>query len=304
MVKKTFIYILAVLSFLALPLLSSAIGQITEPIVITDALRGQSIPQKMTLINSEEVNIVFQVKADGEIKDWITFYNRDNMQDPITEVEIAPVFYHDVYAVIKVPADVPNGVYEGSLDAIVSPEKNQSDNLVSINMKVSRSVSITVSDKEVVDIETSIIPVSYLLNSGEPAQIRIIYTNKGNITVKPDVQLKIFDSDNKLIFNAIFPYPADQLPVNSAEQKEIPAIEWQTTGQAPGDYIAEVTILANGQTFKTEQATFTLKPAGFAAVSDIANLKSSDIIIISLLGIVIIAIAIKFVFKKKKSVQL
>lgn len=301
MAKKTFVSaILAVFALLAFPLISSAIGQITEPIVVTDALRGQEIVKKMSLINSENAKIVFQVRAEGDIKDWTTFYNLDDMSAPITEVEIAPVFYHDVNAVFRIPADLPNGTYKGTLDVLIIPEKNTSNASATVSTKISRSVSITVSDKEVIDVEFSAIPVSYAVNSGAPAQIKLIYNNKSNIAVKPEVQLKVFDSANKVIFNVVFPYPDGVDAVKAGEHKEMPLIEWQTAGQPLGNYLTETTALVNGQALKTTQITFTVQAGGLAALAG-TNLTISNAIVViaGILGLIVLAFAVKFFLKKK-----
>ncbi len=310
MAKKTLYYtavsFFALIVVFAFPLVSSAIGQTTEPIVIDKALRGQEITERMTLINSNNAKIIFQVKADGAIKDWVTFYNLDNMQVPITEVEIAPVFYHDVYAVFKIPTDLPNGTYKGTLDALVAPEKNTSDQSVSINMKVSRSVAITISDEEVVNIETTINPVSYVVKSGEPAQIRVIYKNTGNITVKPDIQLKIFDKANKVVFNAIFPFADGQSPIKSGERREMPLIEWQTSGQPEGDYLVEATPVIAGRTFKTEPITFTLKSGNQLAVARITNNPFANVAIIAvaIIGLGVLVMTASLILKKRKTARL
>jgi len=292
-------FLVALLTSAVFPLVSFAVGQMTEPIVIADALRGQKISDKITLINSENEKKNFQIKAEGAIKDWATFYQLNDPTKLISEVEVAPAFYHSIGVDFNVPSDVPNGIYKGTIDVIFSPEKSMSDRTATVNTSVSRPVSITVSDKEVVDVQASIVAISYTVKSGAPAQIRVTYDNNSNIAIKPSVQLKIANAN----FNAIFPYPDNMEAVKAGEHKEMPLIEWQTAGQSLGDYLAEVSILVNGQTVKTEKITFRIQNTGIAGMADISKIGGNDLTNTIMIGALIFAVLILvavFILKRKK----
>ena len=63
--KVIFSFLAAVL--LALPVATLALGQMTEPIVIEDAQRGESYEQEIFIINNEENVAKIDLVAEGEM---------------------------------------------------------------------------------------------------------------------------------------------------------------------------------------------------------------------------------------------
>lgn len=253
-------FILLILSFI-LPQTVFGIGQMTEPIIVENALRGQVIEKILTLYGSEKEEVVYGLISEGDIKDWTNFYeiNDKNLENPITKIQIPAQSYIDVIAKFKVPEDVPNGIYTGVVAVLSQPEENKNEGIsTSVGLRVDRRVSITVTDQEIIKLKTTIIPKKYKVKENEPLQIKVIYDNQGNVSLKPDIQLQISKNGRK-IFNAIFPYPEDEKPVKPLERKILSSlIEWQTVGQESGEYTAEVKTLLNGEEKQTEDFRFTV----------------------------------------------
>lgn len=253
-----------------------AIGQISTPIVVKDALRGQIIKETLHITNSKSVPLIFELKATGDIVDWAAFYKDEELKTPISELEVSPFFYNEAYVVLTVPADAPNGDYEGTIDVITNASRNeQSSQAASVNFSVSREVAIAVSGKEVVDLEAMIIPAEYIASADHPIKIRVIYQNHGNVAVRPDVHLKI-DSEEKTIFNAIFPYPDSEDAVKAGERKELPLIEWQAAGQPEGKYRALAKVMLDKDVIKEERFQFDIISSGAAAAVLGANTEGEE----------------------------
>ena len=250
--KKIIISIFTLVSMLMMfqPLVSFGIGQVTEPIIIKDILRDSEVTDTLILFNSEDKEVVLQLKAEDEIVDWTSFYGIEdkNLENPITEIQIPAKSRLDVTVKFKIPKDVPNGEYAGEIAIMTAPAENEemSKATISVLQRIGREVLITVTDKEILEFKTTVIPLKYGVNKNEPLQIKVIHNNQGNISVKPDVQLKI-TKNNKTVFNAIFPYSEDEKPVRPLERKVMPLIEWQTAGQEEGEYKAEVKVLLDGK---------------------------------------------------------
>ena len=241
---------------------ASALGQITEPIVIKSALRGQSATAVLTILNSESKEIKVDLKAEGQIGAWATFYdiNDKKMANPINQLSLPIKAYQDAMVKFEIPADAPNGVYTGVIGVATVPETTspETESSSNISQRIDREVSITVSDKEVVALNVSVIPSTYDLSKNESLKIRIIYDNQGNVAIKPDAQLKI-SRDGQTIYNAIFPYPEDENAVKPLERKELSSlIEWQTIGQENGEYRAEIKILYQGDLIQEESFRFNV----------------------------------------------
>lgn len=260
--KKTILLTaILLISCVILPQTVFGIGQVTKPIVIENALRGQEATATLDLFNSKDTEAPYGLSAEGEIAEWTSFYEitDKNLENPITEVQIPPKSYLKVKAKFTVPEDMPNGEYSGKVYIFFAPVKDEKtgEMKIAVSQRVGREVSIIVTDNEIIQFDTAIIPLKYSVKKDEPLEIKIIHTNQGNVTVKPDVKLKI-TKDDKTIFNAVFPYPEDEKAVRSSERKTMPLIEWQTTGQEIGRYQVEVDVLYNGEVVKNDSFGFSI----------------------------------------------
>ncbi len=253
--------ILLTLGFL-LPQLAFGIGQMTKPIVFKDVLRGQEVQETLTLFNSEEKEVIYGLAAEGDIRNWITFYSVDNLENPIKEIKILAQSQINVLAKFKVSNDTPNGTYTGEVIIFTNPEPKEKEEgmSVSVGLSIGRDVSITVTDKEIIKFETTIIPLKYGVGRGEPLKIKVIYDNQGNVSIKPDIQLKITQvSTGKIVQNVIYPYPEGENAIKPFERKEFSnLIEWPTAGQENGKYKAEIKVLLNGKTYEEESFRFDI----------------------------------------------
>lgn len=274
MIKKTkiaFIFLLAL--SLILPQTVLGIGQITQPIIFKDVLRGQTLESILVLYNSEEKEVVYKLVADGKIKNWASFYSLKDLKNPITAINVPAK--SNIRAKVKfiVPKDIPNGEYTGEAAITVAPEKNKNktDSNVSVGTRVGRPVSITVTGKQIIKFEASITPITYVIEKDKPLEINAIYYNTGNVAIKPDLQLRISKKD-QAVFNAIFPYPENEEEVKPLASKTI-HIEWQTTGQEEGIYKVETKVLLNNATIFEDDFTFSI---GLIVFNNINNANNNS----------------------------
>ena len=241
--------------------------ELTQPIVFKDILRGQEVTAVLKLINTEYKTVTYQLVAEGDIASWASFYKTDdkNLQSPITKIEVPP--RSDIDATIKfiVPDDVPTANTPASTIMIAPETTSKTDGtFASVFQKVGRQVSITVTDEVLVKLETDIIPVSYDVEQGEPLQIKIVHRNLGNVSIRPDVKLKIvkISGDEKMVletvYNAILLYPEDEEPIGARAEKTMPLVEWQTAGQPGSKYRAELEIPLDGKVVKQHSFRFTI----------------------------------------------
>ncbi|MCK4454103.1 hypothetical protein KAU51_02030 [Candidatus Parcubacteria bacterium] len=253
------IIILLILSFV-LPQITLGIGQLTKPIIIKDVLRGQEVTAILKLFNSGDKEVTYQFKANGDIKEWASFYEIEdkNLENAITEIQIPAESSINAVAKFTVPEDTPNGDYSGEVAIVSIPVKDKETGkiMATVFQRVGRKVSITVTDEEIIKFDATIIPLKYGIGKNEPLRIKVIYDNQGNVAIRPDIQLKILKS-NETIFNAIFPYPEDEKAVRPFERKVFEnLIEWPTAGQENGRYRAEVKVLLNGEMIEEDDFRF------------------------------------------------
>jgi hypothetical protein len=295
--------ILLIASVFVLPQFAGAIGQVTQPIVIKDVLRGQTVQADLILLNSGTKVIVYDLSAEGAIAKWAKFYKTDDLTNPITTIQVSTTSTMGCVVKLVVPQDTPNGTYEGQviITTALSKDETSKEGTAQLRMKVGRDVSITVTDQEILKFTTMIFPVKYAVANGDPIQIKITYDNQGNVLIKPTVDLKI-TKDRQAVFNAIYPYPEGDEGVIPFTQKTIPLIEWPTGGQSNGTYEAVVEILLNNQLMQEENFRFEVGHDISWYLATLASIGPGKVgLILIAIGLVLIGIfAVRtFVFKKK-----
>lgn len=257
--KKINFLILILTLALILPNSVFAIGMMTKPIIIDNALRGEIIQETLT-IDGIDKDASFELTAGGEIKNWAKFYKIDDLENPITTIQISANSRINAVVKFTVPEDAPNKTYEGTVAVLSAPEKDgQSEEMsVAVGLRIDREVSITVTDKEIIGFSTAIIPENYNVNPGKLLKIKVIFDNQGNVSIKPDIQLKIL-KDNTVVHNAVYMYPETEEPAKPRERKTIENfIQWSTNGQEKGYYRAEAKVLLNDEIKDEQSFRFTI----------------------------------------------
>lgn len=303
-----FVFLFVFIPFMPRTIL--AIGQMTEPIVLENALRGQEVRDTISVTNSENKEISVKLTAEGQISGWAVFYATEDegLANPIDELVLPVRGSAQAIVILKIPTDIPNGDYVGSIGATSKPtEKTQSslnDASVTISQKISRPVTIKVTDTEIVKLEPMVFPMEYSVAVGQPLKIKAVYDNQGNVSVKPDIQFKITNADaTTVLHNAIYPYPDNEGAVKSLEIKQLPEIiEWQTAGQAVGRYQAYAKIMLDDTVIKEENFQFDILPAGLAnsLSADPSNSIGGNYnLILSIAGVGLLLVAGLILAKKK-----
>lgn len=242
-----------------IPIEIFAIGQTTEPIVITNALRSGEYQQTMIIINTEKTDSVITFAAHGDIEKWAEFYKFNDFSSKLQEISMKPGEVTNISVVFKIPEDSPNGEYKGAVAAVKKPGSSEADkgSSTSVSQEINRAVTINVNDEEFVSFEASVIPKTYDLSEGELLEIRLIYDNRGNTSISPQAQIKI-KRDDQAIYNSIFPYPENMPQVKPGAVFEIPSIQIPTGNFEKGRYRAEMSFLINGKTTYEKQFGFTV----------------------------------------------
>ncbi|MBU1036943.1 hypothetical protein KKF32_02820 [Patescibacteria group bacterium] len=292
--KSKYILIILALVSLIIPAKLLAIGQVTEPIVVDNALRGQAIEKEMFLLNTEDMEVTFNLIAEGDITDWTTFYYPDDLTIPIENVSIFPKSRSTIIAKIEVPEDVANNTYQGFVSILNVPniENGTEETSAVITQKVARQVSITVTDQEDVNVDVSIIPTTYDLSGRQPLEIRVIYYNQGNVIIRPDIQVKITQAGETKT-NTFYSYPDDFAGVKPLSSLEIPSIEVPTSGLKTGKYTALVSILYKGQSIYE-------KSFDFSVLSSNKIIDINNPLVIGIIGIIIVLIIGTVLLIRKK----
>ena len=251
-----------------------------------------------------ENKLVSLVLSGKKYVTWRLFDDK-NLQNSITEIKMPIKNFADAKIKFIVPKDAPNGKYTGEILAfLASGEETENDGAsANVSQQVSREVTITVTDKEIVQFKATFIPTTYDVRQGKPLKIRVLYDNQGNVAVKPDLQLKI-TKEGSAIYNVIFPYPEGEEAVRAYATKEISPIEWQTTGQEKGNYKAELKVFLNGKEVQKESVSFSIGYFGFDFLGALSFLGGGNLNAIwFVIGAMFVILAIILAVLNKKGVN-
>ncbi|PIR95951.1 MAG: hypothetical protein COT92_03805 [Candidatus Doudnabacteria bacterium CG10_big_fil_rev_8_21_14_0_10_42_18] len=310
--KKTILLAGVMLLSLVLAPNVSAIGMITEPIAARDMLRGGEVSKTVTLFNPQDTEATFELGSSGEITGWVEFFESGKTDTAVSAVSVPPKYYYDVVAKIKVPEGTPNGEYLGEIFVKDSPKEQtgEEESSVGVAQMVSTEVLVTVTDREVIELDTTLIPESFTVQKGEPLKIKIVYENLGNVSLRPSFQLKVLSSeDESVVFNAIYPYADTEEAVKPGETKTMPVFEWPTAGQKTGRYFVEAVSLVDGEAMGTEDFRFSIKDslAGGAVLGAfISSIGGGNAIlgwVIAGAALLVLLIMVRFVFSKKRKIS-
>ena len=286
-----------------------AIGLVSDPIDLDNVLRGQEVRDELRMKNSENEKIEFSLDADGDISGWVTFYEDSGYNTPITKIELSAKAKGKVYLIIRVPDDVPNGEYEGGLSIKYDPAKKDQTSQAStiVSQKATREVFLKVTDNEIIDFDASVTPQTYILKENEPLKVNAFYYNKGNISIKPDLQVKV-KKDGKVLFNVLFPYPEDEESVKPLVSKKI-STDLPMGGLELGEYKAEAEVSLNGEVVHKDDFSFIIESAS-ADSGDGSSIKDDGIDMMKyalVIGAVLIILSLVMIItrknKKKESIK-
>ncbi len=251
----SFFFLFFVLVF---PSSVQAVGQMTEPVMIQEALRGEEMEVTLILLNSSEKSGIYELDADGDIETWVSFFSPDDPGEFFTEIEIPAQTYLEVMALISLPKDIPNGDYQGSIHVgDKASQEEDGETSVAISHGVGREVFINVGDEENVDFLVSVIPEKYNLEEEEALPVRVIYNNRGNVSISPQIGIEVFQ-EGELLHKTVFPYPSSLNPVRPLSQKEIPAVYVPVYNLESGKYLAHLNFKVNDQDHLSKEFFFSV----------------------------------------------
>ncbi len=282
---------------------SYGFGQLTEPIIIDNAMRGQVVNEDLLLVNNKNKPIIVKLKPVGDIEPWVTFFKTTDDLEPITEIKVSTSSNLNILARITVPNDLSNGEYSGSINVILDPENgtNSTSTYAKIAQVVEREVKINIIDKEEVELEVFVIPNKYDFASGEDLELKISFLNKGNIEVRPSVEIKILKNE-EIFYNRIYPYLDKDDPISPLSKKEISIKEISFKSLDFDKYNVLISILNNDKEIENKWINVTYREVEDGEVGLVASTDEDYnvlAVVLTGIGILSIFVIILLVFDRK-----
>lgn len=283
---KKHLKILSVFIISSLPLETSAISQITDPINISNASRGAVYDETVAIINPDNRTAQINLCATGDISGWVKFYETPDSQQTVEKLDFPPNSKKDIIARIAIPTTIPNGNYNGSI-RIFSASENLNNNEEPVGPPsegIDRGVRININGEENISFDASVAAENYDVNRGDPIKIKVIYQNNGDVDISPEIELQIKNSDNKAVYNEKFSYSADTPRIIPNSSAQIPLIKIPTDNFDSGRYKATLKIFQGEKNIEKDFdfSVGTAKTAGavnsLLGFTDFKTLQTGNII--------------------------
>ncbi len=246
-----------ILLILVIPSTVGAGGLAVAPstIKIDYALRGAVYEQMLRVYNVDEAAATFQVRANGDVGEWISFNDPESGNTPLETITIAAEQRANVLVKIHIPDDAPVGTSTGAIYTETITSEEVQGNPVVLGAKV--NVTIDVAGTPVLAGIASQINARDV-EVGYPFRVGVRFQNTGNVVAMPHVNLQITRDDtsiDSLTFNEM------DIGVKPGEKEDL-IYEWDTTGTEADDYVADVTVFLDDEVIATKELNFAILPEG------------------------------------------
>jgi len=236
---------------------STALGINPQYITINNALRGGEYTKNINIFNQGDEDEKVSLSSSGDISTWTFFYDKDNLNETINNITLPANSIKQVLVIFKIPKNIPNGIYIGKILVKTIPLDTSEKNLtvtVPLSLPIFTTINVTgeqILNGTVEEITIEDAEINY------PTRIKIDFLNTGNVIAQPEIKINIFTASGLLIEN--FTYKKDNIEINKSKTIEI---KWNTTGKAPGEYIANITVFLGGKVIRSQNLSFQILPYG------------------------------------------
>ena len=250
-------------AFLILSLYSTAnaaigLGISPASITISDAFKGGTYERTITVFNSGDETGTFELTAEGECADWISFYKPEEPNTPITEVTIPGKGRAKVLVKFDIPKDIANANYTATIYARSIPEGGGGEGAVAhAVIRIPSKVLIQVTGTQILKGSVKSITAADT-EVGYPLKIKVVFQNEGNVIAKPKIAVTITKTGEGVVVDR---FVHEETGIKPGKEGIIKVL-WNTTGRDTGDYIANVTVSLGDEVLATKDLHFKILPIG------------------------------------------
>lgn len=257
--KQTKIIAIIVALLILCPLAGASIGIRIAPasITISDALRGGTYEQTITVFNTGDSPGTFTLAAEGECSDWISFYKEEEPDTPIKELKIAAKDHIKVIVKFDIPSDAENRNYTSTIYVQSTPKNitGEGGAIMGAMVRIPQNVLIKVTGTQILQGTVKSITTADT-EIGYPLKIKVEFQNEGNVVAKPKIAICI-KKDGELVDS--FVHDATGIKPGKTD---IITVLWNTTGRDAGDYTASVNVSLGEEALATSDLPFKILPLG------------------------------------------
>ncbi|MDP3917086.1 MAG: hypothetical protein Q8Q42_02245 [Nanoarchaeota archaeon] len=254
----SWVFFLIVFSALLLPnVYGLAVGVSPSKYTIEDALKGESYQKSMRFSTTSDENIIVDLVAYGDYKDWVKFYDIDDLSKEITQLSINANGKEFAMIVFNIPKDTPNGEYEIQVAGNKAFEEVDNDVKTGsgVELKTFAKVKIYVTGNQKLESEVRSISTRDV-ETGYPLRIKVDMENNGNVKSNPKIDVEIFKD------GAVIDSVTKSDSYVDVGQIEIIDVEWDTSGRGVGEFSAKVKVTLEGKLIGEKLVDFNILNSG------------------------------------------
>jgi len=226
-------------------------------ITINDALRGGMYERTITIFNTGDETGTFELTAEGECADWISFYKPEEPNTPIKKVTIPGKGKASVLVKFDIPADVANANYTATIYARSIPKGGGGEGAVAhAVIRIPSKVLIQVTGTQILKGSVKSITTADT-EVGYPLKIKVVFQNEGNVIARPKIDVTITKTGEGVVDRFVH----EETGINPGKEGTIKVL-WNTTGRDTGDYVANVTVSLGDEVLATKDLHFKILPLG------------------------------------------
>ncbi|MFB6075702.1 MAG: hypothetical protein ABEK17_01020, partial [Candidatus Aenigmatarchaeota archaeon] len=181
--------------FLSIPLVNAG-GLGMGPVKIDmEGIRGRNYQRLLTIYSTFEDKVKLSLTAEGDCADWVSFYDIEDKENSIDEIELFPNSNKKIYARFSVPENVPSKTYTCTLYAKQS--ENQEKNTQSFSLRVKSKINFDVVGDQRLSGKVRTINIMNI-EKNRPLQIEVKFENTGNVVAKPYFDIKIMKEGSEV----------------------------------------------------------------------------------------------------------
>ncbi len=263
---------LAILLTLLLSLLSNTVhagGFAAGPgkMYFNKVLRGGYAEQEIYLYNPEDRITDIEIFVEGSFADWTYF-------DPGKKFSIPTKGTRYIKTSIEPPADVANGVYEGTINIVSKPRRIPTieGHGMSIETAISLKVFIEITGEQIIRYKVKNIAVQGV-EEGHNIPVSITGINKGNVKVSPKVQINLHNWDKSMLIKSDNFTLGETLPTTEKTYN----LNISSKDLAEGQYWANVSVFVADDIIENKLLTFDImKKGSLTRKGELINIKTGN----------------------------
>jgi hypothetical protein len=254
--EKTMLSILLFFIIIAYSVNALGFGVSPSNIEISNAFKGKTYESVIGIFNSGSSSSNFVLNVSGDGSDWISFYKENKPNESVKNITISGNKNARLTVKFSIPQETPNGNYSPTIYVSMMPQDSTtegSSSSISIQIPVETLITVT-GEQSLSGVVNSITTSNTEID--RPLRIKVEFQNTGNVIATPTIKATIV-KDNLTIDNVV--YSEKSFPVNS---KDVAVVDWNTTGQALGDYTVNVKVFLGNDMISEKYLNFKILEKG------------------------------------------